>query len=147
MSDQNTKILWEPSQERIRESNIIAFIEAVESDWKTNIDDFEGLYEFSVQESDKFWQSLISFAGVIAETWGENVIKNPGKMPGAVWFPDANLNYAENLLRRKDNSDALVFWGEDKVKLRFSHKELFDEVSRVAQAMRAKGIVLPIDAD
>ena len=141
MSDQNTKILWEPSQEKIRESNIIAFIEAIESDWKTNIDDFEGLYEFSVQESEKFWQSLISFAGVIAETWGENVIKNPGKMPGAVWFPDANLNYAENLLRRKDNSDALVFWGEDQVKLRFSHKELFDEVSRVAQAMRAKGIV------
>ena len=141
MSDQNTKILWEPSQERIRESNIIAFIEAIESDWKTNIDDFEGLYEFSVQESEKFWQSLISFAGVIAETWGENVIKNPGNMPGAVWFPDANLNYAENLLRRKDNSDALVFWGEDQVKLRFSHKELFDEVSRVAQAMRAKGIV------
>jgi acetoacetyl-CoA synthetase len=141
VSDQNTKILWEPSQERIRESNIIAFIEAIESDWKTNIDDFEGLYEFSVQESEKFWQSLISFAGVIAETWGENVIKNPGNMPGAVWFPDANLNYAENLLRRKDNSDALVFWGEDQVKLRFSHKELFDEVSRVAQAMRAKGIV------
>ena len=141
MNDQNTKILWEPSEERIKQSNVMAFITAVESDWNINLRDFEELYEFSIQETEKFWQSLIGFADVIAETWGKTVLENPDKMPGSVWFPNAKLNYAENLLRRKDGSDALVFWGENTVKLRFSHKELYNEVSRVAQAMQTMGLV------
>ena len=141
MNDQNTKILWEPSEERIKQSNVMAFITAVEADWNINLRDFEELYEFSIQETEKFWQSLIGFADVIAETWGKTVLENPDKMPGSVWFPNAKLNYAENLLRRKDGSDALVFWGENRVKLRFSHKELYNEVSRVAQAMQTMGLV------
>jgi acetoacetyl-CoA synthetase len=119
----------------------MAFITAVEADWNINLRDFEELYEFSIQETEKFWQSLIGFADVIAETWGKTVLENPDKMPGSVWFPNAKLNYAENLLRRKDDSDALVFWGENRVKLRFSHKELYNEVSRVAQAMQTMGLV------
>jgi len=119
----------------------MAFITAVEADWNINLRDFEELYEFSIQETEKFWQSLIGFADVIAETWGKTVLENPDKMPGSVWFPNAKLNYAENLLRRKDGSDALVFWGENTVKLRFSHKELYNEVSRVAQAMQTMGLV------
>src|SRR3546814_19309434 len=66
-------------------------------------------------------------------------------MPGARFFPDARLNFAENLLRRRpqdanDGSDAIVFWGEDKVKRRLSHKELYDRVSRTAQALAAEGV-------
>ena len=141
MSDQSTKILWQPSQERIDQSNIIKFMDTVNADWNINLRDFDELYDFSVQEAEKFWQSLISFAEVVSETWGGDVLKNPGKMPGSIWFPDAKLNYAENLLRRKDDTDALVFWGEDKVKLRFSHKELYNEVSRVAQALLSMGLV------
>src|SRR5262249_30307272 len=60
--------------------------------------------------------------------------------PGAKWFPDAKLNYAENLLRGDGDADALVFWGEDKVKQRYSHRQLRDWVSRLAQAMKAEGI-------
>ena len=141
MTDTNAKILWEPSQKRIRESNMIAFIDVVNSDWETKIDDFCELYAFSVREPEKFWRSLARFAGVVAETWGNDVLKNPGKMPGAIWFPDAKLNYAENLLRRKDDADALVFWGEDKVKLKLSYKELHNKVSCIAQAMRSSGVI------
>jgi acetoacetyl-CoA synthetase len=144
VSDQDTRILWQPSDERVRQTNLSAFIEATEDDWPEyndgNIGDFEGLYEFSIEEKERFWQSLIDFAGVSAETWGKVVLENPDKMPGAVWFPDAKLNYTENLLRSRDDTDALVFWGEDQVKTRFSHKELYDEVSRLAQAMRAAGL-------
>jgi acetoacetyl-CoA synthetase len=61
-------------------------------------------------------------------------------MPGAKWFPEARLNFAENLLRRRDRSDALVFWGEDKVQRRMSHAELHALVSRLAQALRAAGV-------
>jgi acetoacetyl-CoA synthetase len=62
-------------------------------------------------------------------------------MPGATWFPQARLNYAENQLRRRDDSDALVFWGEDQVKRRLSNKELHAQVSRFAQALQAAGVV------
>ncbi|MDP7297720.1 MAG: AMP-binding protein, partial [Gammaproteobacteria bacterium] len=105
-----------------------------------SIGDFEGLYKFSIEQSKKFWQSLIDFSGVSAETWGTVVLENPDQMPGAVWFPEAKLSYAENLLRRRDNADALVFWGEDQVKKRFSYGELYNEVSRLAQAMLAAGL-------
>lgn len=141
MSDKDTKILWQPSLERIQKSNITAFIKVAEDDWDISIADFEALYNFSVKEKENFWQSLIKFAGVIAETWGPLVIENPDQMPGAIWFPGAKLNYAENLLRCRDESDALVFWGEDKVKSRISHKKLYDEVSRLSQAMKAAGLV------
>jgi acetoacetyl-CoA synthetase len=61
-------------------------------------------------------------------------------MPGAQWFPQARVNYAENLLRRRDDSDALVFWGEDKVRRRLSRRELHAEVARFAQALQAAGV-------
>ena len=76
MTDTNAKILWEPSQKRIRESNMIAFIDVVNSDWETKIDDFCELYAFSVREPEKFWRSLARFAGVVAETWGNDVWKD-----------------------------------------------------------------------
>jgi len=140
VSDQDTKILWQPSPQRIKQSNVTTFIEAAEDSWNVVIGDFEGLYEFSIASKEKFWQSLIDFAGVTAETWGTVILENADQMPGAVWFPDAKLNYAENLLRNRDDRDAMVFWGEDQIKTRVSRKELYDAVSRLAQAMRAAGL-------
>jgi acetoacetyl-CoA synthetase len=68
------------------------------------------------------------------------VLKDGNKMPGAQWFPEARLNFSENLLRRRDDADAIVFWGEDQVRRRLSYHELYDDVSRVAQALRAAGL-------
>jgi len=132
--------MWTPSDNRIRQTNITALIEQVEEDWNVNIGDHKGLYEYSITEMERFWQSMVDFAGLTAETWGKTVLANHDQMPGAVWFPDARLNYAENLLRSREDTDAIVFWGEDQVRTRFSHKELYDAVSRLAQAMRAAGL-------
>ena len=132
--------LWQPSDERIRSSNLTAFIEAVEEDWNINIGDFDGLYDFSIREIDKFWTSLKDFGNVSAETWGLTVQENPGKMPGTRFFPDARLNFAENLLKRRDDMEALVFRGEDKAEYRVTYAELYDQVSRVRQALVAAGI-------
>jgi acetoacetyl-CoA synthetase len=80
--------------------------------------------------------------GVIG-TRGERTLVDGDRMPGAQWFPDARLNFAENLLARRpadDAGDALVFRGEDKAARRVSHAELVAEVSRVAAALRAAGI-------
>lgn len=112
----------------------------VAEQWGATFDDFEALYDWSIREPEKFWLSLWDFAGIIAETRGQRVLIDGDQMPGAKWFPDARLNYAENLLRRRDGGDAMVFWGEEKVRRRVSHGELYDQVSRLAQALKARGI-------
>ena len=65
---------------------------------------------------------------------------NPERMPGAKWFPEAKLNFAENLLRNRDATLAISFWGEDKVKRQLSRRQLYDLVSRLAQALKAEGV-------
>ena len=132
--------IWQPSDDRVRQTNMAHFMEAVEEDWNVTIDDFQELYRFSIAEKERFWTSLKDFAGVIAETWGNEVLVDGDKMPGAKWFPGARLNFAENLLRRRDTADALVFWGEDRVRRRLSYAELYDQASRLAQALRGAGL-------
>ena len=136
----DTRPLWQPSEDRIRQTNMVRFMEDVEEDWNVDIRDYAELYRFSIEEKEKFWTSLKDYAGIIAETWGADVLVDGDKMPGARWFPDARLNFAENLLRRRDDTDALVFWGEDRVRRRITHAGLHDQVSRLAQALAAAGV-------
>ena len=136
----DTRPLWQPSGDRIRQTNMVRFMEDVEEDWNVTIRDYAELYRFSIEEKEKFWTSLKDYAGIIAETWGADVLVDGDKMPGARWFPDARLNFAENLLRRRDDADALVFWGEDRVRRRITHAGLHDQVSRLAQALAAAGV-------
>ncbi len=136
----DTRPLWQPSEDRIRRTNMVRFMEDVEEDWNVHIRDYAELYRFSIEEKEKFWTSLKDYAQIIAETWGTDVLVDADKMPGARWFPDARLNFAENLLRRRDDADALVFWGEDRVRRRITHAGLHDQVSRLAQALAAAGV-------
>ena len=133
-------VLWTPSPERIARSNISAFIKQANRQYQAALKDSDSLYAWSVREPEKFWTLVWDFCGVIAETRGKRVLVDAGKMPGALWFPEAKLNFAENLLRRRDAADALVFWGEDQVKRRMSYGEVYDAVSRTAQAMTAAGV-------
>ena len=132
--------IWQPSDDRIRQTNMAHFMEAVEEDWNVTIGDFQDLYRFSIAEKERFWTSLKDFTGIVAETWGNEVLVDGDKMPGAKWFPDARLNFAENLLCRRDTAGALVFWGEDRVRRRLSYAELYDQVSCLAQALRGAGL-------
>ncbi|HEX9451527.1 MAG TPA: acetoacetate--CoA ligase [Burkholderiales bacterium] len=133
-------ILWQPSKERIARSNISAFIKLVNKRWQAGVSDSDALYDWSVGQPEQFWTSVWDFCGVIADSRGERVLVDGDKMPGAQWFPDAALNFAENLLRRRDDETAMVFWGEEKVRRRMSFREVYDAVSRTAQAMSATGV-------
>jgi len=132
--------LWTPSANWREQSNIAAFIAQVNARYRLELTDSHALYQWSISEPEKFWCELWEFGEVIAETRGARILVDGDKMPGAKWFPDARLNFAENLLRLRDASDALVFWGEDKVRRRLSHAQLYDAVSRTAQALRAAGV-------
>ncbi|RDD60225.1 acetoacetate--CoA ligase [Ferruginivarius sediminum] len=138
-----TAPMWQPSRERIENARLTAFMKQVERDHGVACREYRDLWEWSRRDQasmEKFWLSIWDFCGVIAETRGETVIQDFDKMPGAAFFPDARLNFAQNLLRQRGAGDAVVFWGEDKVKRRLSHDELYERVARVAQGLRELGV-------
>ena len=132
--------LWQPSPARLRDANLTRFAAHVAREWGASLDGYDAIYDWSVREPEKFWQSIWTFCGVKSQTRGDRVLVDAGKMPGAKYFPDARLNFAENLLRRSGSGDALVFWGEDKVRSRMSWDQLADAVARFAQALRGLGV-------
>jgi len=131
--------LWEPTPERIATTNLRHFMDEAGRRAGRRFTDFAGLHRWSVEDRDAFWRLVWEWGGVIGEP-GATVLADGDRMPGARFFPAAQLNYAENLLRKRDAGDALVFRGEDKVRRRLSWTELYDHVSRLAQAMKADGI-------
>ncbi len=132
--------LWTPSQDKIDGANITAFKKQVEQDWGVELADTEALWEFSVTELEKFWTSVWDYTGLVAETRGDRVLADGDKMPGAKWFPDARLSFAENCLRRRDDGEAMVFIGEQQVVRRLSFKDVYDQVSVTQQLLRDLGV-------
>jgi acetoacetyl-CoA synthetase len=134
------KPLWSPAPERVAATDVAAFMREAGERWNRQFSNYEELYEWSIAKPEQFWRSVWSHAKVIALTQGVRCLADPDKMPGARFFPDARLSFAQNLLRRRDDTDALVFWGEDRLQRRMSWRELYDAVSRLAQALRDTGV-------
>jgi acetoacetyl-CoA synthetase len=132
--------LWSPTEERIEGAQVTRFRRGIETRHGVTLPDHRALHQWSVEHSEEFWQEVWNFGEVIALRAGDTVLENPQRMPGARWFPDARLNFAENLLRRRDDLDALVFRGEDRVSSRLSHRQMYEQVSRLSQALRAEGL-------
>ncbi|HEX6091861.1 MAG TPA: acetoacetate--CoA ligase, partial [Dongiaceae bacterium] len=139
MADERNQPLWQPGSERIAAANLTRFMAEAKARWNVDARTYADLYAWSVSAPEQFWRSVWDFAGVIGDS-GATVLADGDKMPGARYYPESKLNYAENLLRRRDDHDAMVFHGEDKVRRRMSWRELYDAVSRLAQALKAAGI-------
>ena len=135
----NETPLWRPSEERIRNSLMRRFMDLAEARSGRSFADYGSFHRWSVDERETFWSMVWDECGVIGDK-GERVLVDRDRMPGAAFFPDARLNFAENLLRRDDDSEAIVFRGEDKVERRMSWAELNALVSRLQQAFRAAGV-------
>ncbi len=131
--------LWQPSQQQIEGANLSRFIQRIRSKHRIDIPDYPALYRWSIQHPGDFWKAVWEESGLIGQM-GQQVLVDGDRMPGARWFPQARLNFADNLLRRRDEGDAIVFWGEERVKRRLSRHSLHDRVSRLAQALGAMGI-------
>jgi acetoacetyl-CoA synthetase len=137
-----TAPLWQPSPERVAQANLTAFTARAAAQHGIEIADFGALHRWSTAAPEAFWRAVWEDAGIVGEA-GARTLVDAHKMPGAQWFPDAQLNLAENLLAHRPpgaDGDALVFWGEDKVKRRVSNADLLATVSRVAQALQAAGV-------
>ncbi len=132
--------LWTPDDARIAASNLRRFMERVERSQGISLETYDDVLRYSIERPHAFWSTLWDFCDVVAAHRGSRVLVDGDKMPGASFFPDARLNYAENLLRRSDDSDALVFRGEDKVERRMSWRELNAMVARLHRALSAAGV-------
>ncbi len=135
-----TEPLWRPSAERIAAANITAFIERANAAHGLALKDYGDLWRWSVDDIEGFWSLLWEFGGVIAETRGDTVLTDGDRMPGAQFFPQARLNFAENLLRRRDDAPAIIFRREDGLRTEMSFAELADAVGRLANALRGAGV-------
>ena len=133
MNQSSDNPLWCPSPERAAATNMAAFMQ------QAGFDSFDALWQWSADQPEAFWPQVWDFCGAVGQR-GDTVLLNGKRMPGASWFPDARLNYAENLLKQPDASDAMVFWGEGKVKRRLSRATLYAEVSRFQQALKDAGV-------
>lgn len=135
----DNKPLWVPSQGSIEASPMYAFMQACNRDHRLAMASYPDLHAWSVSEREAFWTSVWDFCEVKGER-GPRTLVNGDVMLAARFFPDATLNFAENLLSRQGGDDAIIFQGEDKVSDRWSWDRLRDLVSRLQQALRGRGI-------
>jgi len=134
------QMLWQPSQEAVERAQITEFARWIVRRLKLELNTYPDFYRWTVDNPEEFWSSVWEWCGVVASRKGSTVLVDGDKMPGAKWFPDARLNFAENLLRRGDRGDALVFWDETGFRRRVSYADLYSDVSRAAQALRGLGL-------
>ncbi len=135
----NQKPLWTPDPASVAACEMTRFAAGLGRTFGPGPQSYNELHQWSVENREEFWDALWAFCGVIGDK-GERILEDGDKMPGAKFFPDARLNFAENLLRRKGRETALYFKGEDKVSREISFDDLHQLVSRLQQAFVAQGI-------
>jgi len=132
--------LWTPSEERKRDANITRFINEINKQYKLNLGPYEELYRWSVENIPDFWAAMWDFAEIKASKHYDQAVDDLGKFPGAKWFPGARLNFAENLLRYRDDQLAFIFRGETQSSKRMTYAELYDSVARLAYSLKEAGV-------
>jgi acetoacetyl-CoA synthetase len=145
--------LWTPTPEQIARANLTRFIARVRTldEGAAAIDDFDSLYEWSIRNLELFWSEVRRFGGILTGAQdpavacervliGRDRVAPPDPELGPKWFVGTRLNFAENLLRYRDDREAIVFWNELGAQRRLTYRQLFEEVTRVAAALRDAGV-------
>ena len=132
--------IWSPSEQAIEQAQLTQFARHVVRKHRLELNTYPEFYQWSIDNPEQFWSEVWDWCGVVAAKKGSTVLVDGDKMPGAKWFPEARLNFAENLLKRGDQGDAFVFWDERGFQRRVSYSNLTSEVSRVAQAIAQLGL-------
>lgn len=132
--------IWQPSPDQIKQANLTRFIEFVNKQCHLTITDYSQLYEWSIAHKADFWANLWQFCAIKHSQAYQHVVINAEQMSEAKWFVGAQLNFAENLLSRRDDKLALIYRDERQQRRSYSYKALYNEVAQLACAMRQLGI-------
>lgn len=138
------EILWQVDKNNFEKTDLYSFKKSIEEKYKLNFSDYESFWQWSVNQKESFWSEAWDFFKIVG-TKGNSVLKDSDSFINSQWFPEAKLNYAENLLQNLinnnvSNSEVIVFWGEDKIKISLSKNEFLSLVSKTAQALKDNGI-------
>jgi acetoacetyl-CoA synthetase len=136
---QAEKPLWQPSSECVQATQLVAFRDLVNRRHGVKLGPYPELHAWSVANRAGFWDAVWDFTGIVGDKQSRRLIDGD-LMPGAKFFPDATLNFAENLMRRHDNTPAFIFRAEDKAERTLSFADLDQLVSRLQQALAAAGV-------
>ena len=137
-------VLWQPSTKRKANATINRFMDQVNAEFGVDVSDYESLYQWSIANPADFWTLLWDFAEIKASKKGHQVVLDQDKMRGAQWFPEARLNYAENLLKHCHeipDRPALIFHGEQGNTRQIKYQELYHVVSKLARAFQHDGVI------
>ncbi len=132
--------LWTPSGERIREANLTKFLAFVNQKYGLKIKSYPELHGWSVDKFSEFWSTVWDYTGIVSSRRFEKVVDDFSNFPGAKWFPGARLNFAENLLRHRDDSVALVSRTEEGRLSQTTYSDLYRRVGNLANALRKIGV-------
>jgi len=135
----DTSLLWQPSQQEIEASTLFAFMNYLREYYNFTGIDYSQLHHWSIHNKALFWKAIWLFYNVQGDM-GNNLIENQKAMPGALWFPDAQLNFAENLLRHKGNRSAIIERGEDGRRSILSYDKLSEKVTILANYLKNLGV-------
>ena len=135
-----SKPLWQPTSEQVASASITRFTQEVESQWGRTFRDYRTLHDWSVKQPEEFWISVWDFCGILAATRGKRVFERLSAVPGTRFFPDARLNFARNLLHRRDDGLAICFRSEDRVERSLTYAELYLQVAEIARGLQNAGI-------
>ena len=133
--------MWQPTVEQINNSQMMGYIQFVNQKFELSLKDYSQLYDWSIEMAKDFWESFWEYSKIIYSSPYSDVVDDIKKMPSAKWFEGATLNFAENLLRHRDDKIAIQFYGEDGTQSSLSYRELYDKVSRLVESMCEMGIV------
>ena len=134
------EMLWEPSPERIARAQVTAFMQRHAERHGLRAGDWDGLWAWSVRDRAGFWRAVWDDFGVIAGGRLEHVLTYPDRMPGAQWFKGVELNFAENLMKRRDDHPAIVALTEGGRRRELSYAELYQATARCAAGLAEAGV-------
>src|SRR5256885_9096346 len=132
--------LWVPSGERVKQANLTRFLAFVNKKHSLSLGSYPDLYRWSVEKPTEFWSAMWDYGGIISSKKFEAVVDDLGKFPGAKWFSGARLNFAENLLRFRDERIALISRSEGRERSSLTYSELYRRVGRVTNGLRETGV-------
>jgi acetoacetyl-CoA synthetase len=130
--------IWKPNESQILNANVTKFISFVNQERGLKLSNYWDLHQFSIDHSDNFWRLCADYCGAVGDFSGPERVGE--SMVDTQWFPEAKLNFAETMLSRRDEKDAIVFRGENKIELRLSFSDLYLQVAKVQSHMRSCGV-------
>jgi acetoacetyl-CoA synthetase len=136
----HNNLLWNPSEERKRQANLTRFMDFANRECGLRLRSYFDLYQWSIDRIPDFWAAVWQFMPVIASKQYDAVVDDLDRLPGAKWFPGARLNFAENLLRNRDERTAFIFRGETRKSARMTYHELYQQVGQLAKSLREMGV-------